>query len=224
MTPRGSYRAALESHLQANAHALRPGPASGWGSWVRDRNPLMTFVGICGGLRRSGRWRWVRRRSTCCGVPAVRRRSSRTPRTRVPRRRWRSRPTPRSSDSLDTWATSRPPNSPRRSAPRKRRCWRPFMRELPKLADAVAGAEVDGNPSFDASTTTGAAEAVGEAVDATKQAARKTSATTKRTARQARKVPGVAQVEGQVKGAVAARRISRSPATTRSRSRRSTAG
>jgi len=38
---------------------------------------------------------------------------------------------------------------------------------------------------------------------AAKQAARKTSAATKRTARQARKVPGVAQAEGEIKGAVA---------------------
>ena len=77
-----------------------------------------------------------------------------------------------------------------------------ILRELPKLADAVASAEVDGKPSFDVSTT-GAGEAVGEAVDATKKTARKATATTKRTARRARKVPGVAQVEGQVKGAVA---------------------
>jgi ferritin-like metal-binding protein YciE len=50
------------------------------------------------------------------------------------------------------------------------------MREVPKLADAVVGAEVKGDPSYDI---------------------------TKRTARQARKVPGVARAEGQVKGAVA---------------------
>jgi ferritin-like metal-binding protein YciE len=77
-----------------------------------------------------------------------------------------------------------------------------ILRELPKLADAVAGAEVDGNPSFDARTT-GAGEAVSEAVDTTKRTVRKATTTTKRTARQARKVPGVAQVEGQVKGAAA---------------------
>ena len=44
-------------------------------------------------------------------------------------------------------------------------------------------------PSYDV-TTTGAADAVREAGEATKQAARKTTAATKRTARQARKVPG----------------------------------
>ena len=38
---------------------------------------------------------------------------------------------------------------------------------------------------------------------AAKKASRKATTATKRTARQARKVPGVAQVEGQLKGAVA---------------------
>ncbi len=76
------------------------------------------------------------------------------------------------------------------------------MREIPKLTDAVVGAEVNGDPSYDI-TTTGAADTVREAGAATQKAARKTSATTKRTARRARKVPGVAQVEGHVKGAVA---------------------
>jgi ferritin-like metal-binding protein YciE len=76
------------------------------------------------------------------------------------------------------------------------------MRELPKLTDAVVRADVHGNPSYDV-TTTGAADAVREAGEATKDTARKASAATKRAARQTRKVPGVAQVEGQVKGAVA---------------------
>jgi ferritin-like metal-binding protein YciE len=76
------------------------------------------------------------------------------------------------------------------------------LKELPKLTDAVVRADVKGNPSYDLSKT-GAGETVQEAADATKDAARKTSAATKRTARQARKVPGVAQTEGQIKGAVA---------------------
>jgi hypothetical protein len=77
-----------------------------------------------------------------------------------------------------------------------------ILREIPKLTDAVVGAEVKGKPSYDLSTT-GAADAVREASAATKDVARKTTAATKRTARQARKVPGVAQAEGQIKGAVA---------------------
>ena len=77
-----------------------------------------------------------------------------------------------------------------------------ILREIPKLTDAVVGADVKGNPSYDV-TTTGAADAVRDAAKTTKTAARKTTAATKRTARQARKVPGVAQAEGQVKGALA---------------------
>jgi ferritin-like metal-binding protein YciE len=76
------------------------------------------------------------------------------------------------------------------------------LREIPKLTDAVVRAELKGDPSYDV-TATGAADTVREASDSTRTAARKTSAATKRTARKARKVPGVAQVEGQVKGAVA---------------------
>jgi rubrerythrin len=72
------------------------------------------------------------------------------------------------------------------------------MRELRPLSAAVVGAEVDANPSYDV-TETGAADAV-------KATTRRATATTKRTARKARKarnLPGVAQVEGEVKGALA---------------------
>ncbi|MGI8714385.1 MAG: DUF892 family protein [Solirubrobacteraceae bacterium] len=74
-----------------------------------------------------------------------------------------------------------------------------IMREIPKLTDAVVRAELHGDPSYDV-TKTGAADAVREAGEATASVARKTTAATKRTARQARKVPGVAQAEGRVKG------------------------
>jgi ferritin-like metal-binding protein YciE len=76
------------------------------------------------------------------------------------------------------------------------------MREIPKLADAVVRAELKDDPSYDV-TRTGGADAIREAGQATASAARKTTAATKRTARKARKVPGVAQAEGQVKGTVA---------------------
>src|ERR1700733_15339129 len=77
-----------------------------------------------------------------------------------------------------------------------------ILREIPKLTDAVVRADVKGQSSYDI-TTTGAADAVREAGAATQKAARKTNAATRRTARQARKVPGVAQAEGQIKGAFA---------------------
>jgi ferritin-like metal-binding protein YciE len=73
---------------------------------------------------------------------------------------------------------------------------------IPTLTDTMVRAEVKGNPSFDV-TTTGAADAVREAGETAKDAVRTTTARAKRTSRQARKVPGVAQVEGQIKGAVA---------------------
>ena len=77
-----------------------------------------------------------------------------------------------------------------------------IMREIPKLTDAVIGADVEGKPSYDIGKT-GAADVAREVADDVKQTARKAQTEVKRTARQARKVPGVAQVEGQLKGAVA---------------------
>jgi ferritin-like metal-binding protein YciE len=66
-----------------------------------------------------------------------------------------------------------------------------LLREIPQLTEAVVGADVRGEPTYSV-TSTGAADAVREA-----------GTRAKRTARQARKVPGVARAEGQVKGAVA---------------------
>jgi len=77
-----------------------------------------------------------------------------------------------------------------------------ILREIPKLTDAVVKGAIEGEPSYDVATT-GAGEAVREAGEATRTAARKTTAATRRTARNARKVPGVAQAEGEIKGAVA---------------------
>jgi len=77
-----------------------------------------------------------------------------------------------------------------------------LLKEIPKLADAVMRAEVEGKPSYDP-TTTGAADAVRDVQDSARSTARRASSETRKAARQARKVPGVARVEGQVKGAVA---------------------
>jgi ferritin-like metal-binding protein YciE len=65
-------------------------------------------------------------------------------------------------------------------------------REIPKLAAAVVGAEVKGEPSYDV-TKTGAA-------DAARATARKT---TQRAKRSARKAPGAARAQGAAKRAVA---------------------
>ncbi len=77
-----------------------------------------------------------------------------------------------------------------------------IMRELPKLTAAVVGADVEDDPSYDV-TKTGAADAARTTGKTAAKTARKTGAKAKRNTRQARKVPGVAQAEGQIKGAVA---------------------
>ena len=76
------------------------------------------------------------------------------------------------------------------------------LREIPKLTDAVVRADINGDSSYDVRTT-GAADALREAGEAAVSKTAKTAASAKRTARQARKVPGVARAEGQIKGAVA---------------------
>ena len=75
-------------------------------------------------------------------------------------------------------------------------------REIPKLTDAVIAAEVDGQSSY-APTKTGAADAVRDVADDVARRSRGANARARRTARQARKVPGVARAEGELKGAIA---------------------
>ena len=77
-----------------------------------------------------------------------------------------------------------------------------ILREIPKLTEAVVRSEIRGNPSYDI-TETGAADAARSASQSVKGAAHDATSSAKRTARKARKVPGVAQAEGQIKGALA---------------------
>ena len=77
-----------------------------------------------------------------------------------------------------------------------------ILSEIPKLTEAVVRSEIRGNASYDISKT-GAADAAHSASESVKEAARDATSSAKRTARKARKVPGVAQAEGQVKGALA---------------------
>jgi len=77
-----------------------------------------------------------------------------------------------------------------------------ILREIPKLTEAVVGSDVKGKPSYDVGET-GAADAARDLGKKAQRGARKGTTQAKRTARQARKVPGVAQAEGQIKGAVA---------------------
>jgi ferritin-like metal-binding protein YciE len=67
--------------------------------------------------------------------------------------------------------------------------------EIPKLTDAVARADVHGEDVYSV-TETGAA-------DATRRAARRTAGKAKRAAKQARRAPGATRAEGTARGAVA---------------------
>jgi len=78
-----------------------------------------------------------------------------------------------------------------------------IRREIPALTDDVVRAEIQGEHTYDPGET-GAADAVRDVAATAKDTARKTTASVKRTTtRQARKVPGAADAEGLVKGALA---------------------
>jgi ferritin-like metal-binding protein YciE len=200
MTPRGSYRSGLETHLrETRDHAERVGQRLqdlGQGS-----NPLLAVVGLAENvigqalaltktpldlLRGSGgEEKILKNAKDTCATEALEI-ATYTAIERLARSV--------GDDRTATMAASILADEEKMLAR--------VMREIPKLTDAVVRADVKGNGSYDI-TTTGAADSVREAAQATKQAARTTTAATKRTARQARKVPGVAQAEGQIKGAVA---------------------
>jgi ferritin-like metal-binding protein YciE len=200
ITPRGSYRNALETHLrETRRHAERVQRrlrALGEGS-----NPLMTVVGaletVVGQalalgktpldlLRGSGgEEKVLKNAKDACATEALEI-ASYTALERMAR----------SAGDEDTAKLAASILADEQKMLQR------IIRELPKLTDGVVRADVNGDPSYDV-TTTGAADAGREAARATKAAARKTTAATKRRARKARKVPGVAQVEGEIKGAVA---------------------
>jgi ferritin-like metal-binding protein YciE len=193
MTPRGSYRSALETHLgETRDHATRVGrrlDALGAGS-----NPVMAVVGavetVVGQalalgkapldlLRGSGgEEKVLKNAKDACATEALEIATY----TAIERL---------AEDVGDDRTASLAASI---LADEEKMLAR-VLREIPKLTDAVVRAEIEGKPSYDIAET-GAAEA-------TEAAARKTTAAAKRTARQARKVPGVARAEGEIKGAAA---------------------
>jgi ferritin-like metal-binding protein YciE len=201
MTPRGAYRSSLETHLgQTRQHSTRLGERVG--ELGGAANPLMAAFGVWEDLvgqaialtktpfdllrGSGGEEKVLKNAKDACATEALEI-ATYTAIERLARH-------------VGDGQTARLAASIRED---EEKMLQSILRALPRLTDAVAGAEIDDDPSYDISTT-GAGEAVEDAVAATKQAVRKTSAATKRTARRARKVPGVAQAEGQVKGAVAA--------------------
>jgi ferritin-like metal-binding protein YciE len=200
MTPRGSYRTALEQHLrQTREHASRVGERLG--ELGQGGNPLTAVAGAVGSvvgqalalgktpfdlLRGSGGEEKVLKNAKDAYASEALEIATYTAIERLAR-------SVGDDETAKLAATIR--------ADEEKMLER-VLREIPKLTDAVVRAEVKGNPSFDV-TKTGAADSVRDAAETAKDTARTATAKAKRTSRQARKVPGVAQAEGQIKGAVA---------------------
>jgi ferritin-like metal-binding protein YciE len=189
MTPRGSYREALEGHLdETRHHAERVGArlqelGEGGGLLTGAVGVVETVIGQALALGKTpfdllrgsgGEEKVLKNAKDACATEALE---------------------IATYTALERLATSVGDDVTARLAASIRadeeRMLARVLREIPQLTDAVVGADVHGEPTYRAADT--------GAADAARQAA--TSA--KRTARQARKVPGVARAEGQVKGAVA---------------------
>ncbi|HEY1518044.1 MAG TPA: DUF892 family protein [Solirubrobacteraceae bacterium] len=200
MTPRGSYRDGLEKHLnETSRHAQRI--QERLRELGQGRNPVQLFVGFAETLvsqtlalsktpfdllrGSSGEEKVLKNAKDACATEALE---------------------VATYTALERLATSVGDEQTARLAASiladEERMLSRIIREIPKLTDAVVGADVDGKPSYDV-TKTGAADATRGAAHEVRRSTRETQARAKRSARQARKVPGVAQVEGQIKGAVA---------------------
>lgn len=200
MTPRGSYRDGLEKHLEeTRRHAQRI--QERLGELGEGRNPVQLFAGFAETLvsqtlalskapldllRGSGGEEKVLKNAKDAAATEALEIATYTALERLA--------TGVSDERTAQLAAS--------ICAEEERMLQRIMREIPKLTDAVVGADVEGRPSYDI-TKTGAADATREAAHEVRKSARKTQARGKRSARQARKVPGVGQVEGQIKGAVA---------------------
>ena len=200
MTPRGSYRDGLEKHLnETRDHARRV--QKRLGELEQGRNPLQVLVGFTEMLvsqslalgktpfdlvrGTSGEEKVLKNAKDACATEALE---------------------IATYTALERLAGKVGDEQTRKLAASIRgdeeRMLERIRREIPKLTDAVVGADIEGESSYDLAQT-GAADAAREVGREVKQAARKSQSQAKRTARQARKVPGVARAEGQIKGAVA---------------------
>ncbi|MBA3299053.1 MAG: DUF892 family protein, partial [Thermoleophilaceae bacterium] len=200
MTPAGSYRTGLETHLrETRAHGERlQNRLSELGS---GSNPLQAGVGVAGGVITQvlalaktpldlvrgggGEEKVLKNAKDACATEALEI-ATYTALERLAR-------------SVGDTTTADLAGSIRGD---EQKMLERILDEIPKLTEAVVRAEVEGNGSYDLSKT-GAADAVRDVGESAKKTARGTTARAKKGARQTRKVPGVAQAEGQVKGAVA---------------------
>jgi ferritin-like metal-binding protein YciE len=200
MTPRGQYRDGLEAHLQeTRRHAERvEGRLTELG---QANNPLQVGLGAVQGLvgqalaltktpldlvrGTGGEEKVLKNAKDSCAAEALEI-ATYTALARLAR-------------SAGDAKTERLAKSVLRD---EQRMLDRLLKEIPRLTDAVARSEFDGEGSYDM-TETGAADTLREVGGTAKRTARQGAGQAKRTARQTRKVPGVARAEGTVKGAVA---------------------
>ena len=194
MTPRGSYRDGLEKHLdETQAHADRI--AKRLGELGQGRNPVQVFVGFAETLisqslavsktpfdllrGSGGEEKVLKNAKDACATEALE---------------------IATYTALERLATSVGDEQTAKLAASIRgdeeRMLERIRREIPKLTDAVIGADIEGKPSYDI-TTTGAADATRDAASEVKQ-----------TARERKRVPSAPRG-----------RHARSPASRRSRDR-----
>ena len=190
MTPRGSYRSALETHLgETRRHAERV--ETRLGELDQGGNPLQFLGGIAQTVAgqalalaktpldlvrgSGGEEKVLKNAKDACATEALEI-ATYTAIERLAR-------------SVGDEQTAKLAASIRAD---EEKMLERIMRELPKLTAAVVGADVEDEPSYDIAKT-GAADAARATGKAAAKTARKTGAKAKRTTRQARKVPGVAK-------------------------------
>jgi ferritin-like metal-binding protein YciE len=187
MTPRGSYRSALERHLEeTRRHARRVGERLR--TLNAGFNPISTAVGI---------WEDVFGQTLALGKAPLDLLRGTSGEEKV----LKNAKDTCATESLEIATYTAIEQVARRVGDREtaelaadilqdeQRMLAAVMRELPRLADAVVGADIADEPTYDVSQT-GAAEAADAAASKLDGAARD-------TARRARAVPGVAQAEAE---------------------------
>jgi ferritin-like metal-binding protein YciE len=200
MTPRGSYRTGLEKHLgETRDHARRV--ERRLGELGEGGNPLQLFGGVAQAvagqavalaktpldlLRGSGGEEKVLKNAKDASATEALEIATYTAIERL-------------ATSVGDDETAKLAKSIRAD---EEKMLERILREIPKLTEAVTRAELKDDPSFDISKT-GAADSARAAGRTTAKTTQKASTRAKRTTRQARKAPGVARAEGEIKGAVA---------------------
>jgi ferritin-like metal-binding protein YciE len=200
MTPRGTYRTGLERHLrETRDHAQRV--ETRLGELGQGGNPLQAGIGLAEGLiaqalafgktpldllrGTGGEEKVLKNARDACATEALEI-ATYTSIERLAR-------------SVGDEDTAKLAASIRAD---EERMLDRVLKEIPKLTEAVVSADVKGDGTYDV-TRTGAADTTRKAARTTRATAAKGTARAKRTARQARKVPGAARAEGEVKGALA---------------------